>query len=144
MRIHGVFLLAFACAQSAFAQLPRLDLSAGIHRIVAEVAATEPARQQGLMHRRSMAPQDGMLFVFQEAAPYCMWMRNTFIPLSVAFLDDKGIILNIAEMNPQSDDSHCAKGDARFALEMNRGWFAARRIGPGARIGGINRAPPAH
>lgn len=135
--------LVLAGSSLALAQLPRVDLSAGIHRIGAEVAATDSARQQGLMHRRSMPPQEGMLFVLQEAAPFCMWMRNTFIPLSVAFLDEKGVILNIADMTPQSDVSHCAKGPAKFALEMNRGWFAERRIAPGTRISGVDRAPPA-
>lgn len=121
--------------------MPRLELSAGIHRIEAEVAADQENRMQGLMQRRAMAAGQGMLFVFPQAARHCMWMRNTYLPLSVAFLDASGRILNIEDMQPQTDDSHCAAGPARFALEMNRGWFAARGIKAGARIGGIDKAP---
>jgi uncharacterized membrane protein (UPF0127 family) len=127
----------------ARAELPRIDLSAGFYRINAEVAFTEPTRQQGLMGRRAMAPQEGMLFVFDRAMSYCMWMRNTFIPLSVAFIDAKGVIINIEDMKPQTEDPHCAAGEAKYALEMNQGWFATRKIGPGSKIGGIDRAPPA-
>lgn len=125
----------------AMAQMPRFDLAAGIHRIDAEVAYTDPMRQQGLMNRQSMASHQGMLFVFSVDERHCMWMRNTFIPLSVAFLDAQGRILNIEDMKPQTDDSHCAANPARFALEMNRGWFAARGLKPGLRIGGLDKLP---
>ncbi|MCB1958546.1 MAG: DUF192 domain-containing protein, partial [Rhodocyclaceae bacterium] len=87
--------------------------------------------------RREMSPQHGMLFAFPEDARHCMWMRNTLIPLSVAFLDEAGRVLNIEDMTPQTEDSHCAAGPARFALEMNQGWFAARGLGPGAKIRGV-------
>ena len=130
-------------AGAATAELPRMELTAGFHRISAEVAYTEPTRQKGLMERRSMAPHEGMLFVFERAMPFCMWMRNTYIPLSVAFIDGKGVILNIEDMKPQTENPHCASGDAKYALEMNQGWFATRKIGPGGRIGGIERAPAA-
>lgn len=118
-----------------------LELSAGVHRIEAEVAADFATRAEGLMHRRSMAPNRGMLFVFPRDAQHCMWMRNTYIPLSVAFLDERGAVINIAEMEPRSESNHCAARPARFALEMNRGWFEQRGIKPGAKIGGIDRAP---
>jgi uncharacterized membrane protein (UPF0127 family) len=98
-------------------------------------------RQVGLMNRRAMPAQRGMVFVFTEDARHCMWMRNTFIPLSVAFLDRDGRVLNIADMQPHTEDSHCAAGPARYALEMNQGWFAARSVGAGARIRGIERLP---
>ncbi len=93
------------------------------------------------MFRRSLAPNRGMLFVFPDAATHCMWMRNTFIPLSVAFLDDRGAIINVADMQPHSEDNHCAKRPARYALEMNTGWFKTRSLGPGARMSGLERAP---
>jgi hypothetical protein len=66
-----------------------------------------------------------------------MWMKNTLVALSVAFLDDGGEIINIADMTPHSEQAHCATRPARYALEMNRGWFAARGIKPGMRLGGI-------
>ena len=122
-------------------ELPRVDLTAGFYRIQAEVAARDPDRMQGLMHRRSMPANHGMLFVFAQAARHCMWMRNTFLPLSVAFLDDEGRILNIEDMQPQTEDNHCAAKTARYALEMNLGWFAGKGIKPGTRIGGIEQSP---
>lgn len=128
-------------ATAAVAEMPRMELTAGFHRIEAEVAATQPERMQGLMHRRVMPRNQGMLFVFPQAARHCMWMRNTYLPLSVAFLDETGRILNIADMQPQTEDSHCAVAPARFALEMNRGWFAERGLKAGIRLGGIERAP---
>ena len=122
-------------------ELPRVDLTAGFYRIQAEVAARDPDRMQGLMHRRSMPANHGMLFVFAQAARHCMWMRNTFLPLSVAFLDDEGRILNIEDMQPQTEDNHCAAKTARYALEMNLGWFAGKGIKPGTRIGGLEKSP---
>lgn len=125
-------------AAPAFAQtLPVVELRAGMHLIKAEVAADFPSRGQGLMHRKSLAPNAGMLFVFEGAAIHCMWMKNTYIPLSVAFLDEKGTIINIADMQPHSEQSHCAARPALYALEMTRGWFAQRGIKAGARLGGI-------
>jgi uncharacterized membrane protein (UPF0127 family) len=122
-------------------ELPRVDLTAGFYRIQAEVAARDPDRMQGLMHRRSMPANHGMLFVFAQAARHCMWMRNTLLPLSVAFLDDEGRILNIEDMQPQTEDNHCAAKAARYALEMNLGWFAGKGIKPGTRIGGLEKSP---
>jgi len=137
-----LLVLGLLLAPMAAAQMPRLELTAGFHRIEAEVAYTDPMRQQGLMNRQAMAPQQGMLFVFPVDARHCMWMRNTFIPLSVAFLDAGGRILNIEDMRPQTEQSHCAAKPARFALEMNQGWFASRGLKPGLKIGGIDKAPP--
>jgi uncharacterized membrane protein (UPF0127 family) len=134
--------LVLVCAGAAAAEpLPIMELSAGIHRIEAEVAAHDAARRQGLMQRRALPEQRGMLFVFERAARHCMWMKNTFLPLSVAFLDAQGRILNIEEMQPQTEVDHCAARPARYALEMNAGWFARRGIGRGDRIGGIEQAP---
>ena len=116
--------------------LPRTELTAGMHRIVAEVAADHASRAIGLMHRRSLAPNHGMLFVFQEKSPQCFWMRNTLIALSIAFLDDDGRIVNIEDMAPLTENSHCSKEQVRFALEMEQGWFARRGIRAGDRLGG--------
>jgi hypothetical protein len=136
-------LVLLLAALPAFAQqLPVVKLSAGMHAISAEVAADFETRMRGLMHRPSMAASAGMLFIFDESAPHCMWMKNTLIPLSVAFLDEEGAIINIADMEPHSEQSHCAAKPARYALEMNRGWFAQRGIKAGLKLGGLRRSRP--
>jgi len=129
--------LLLAAAPAAAQQLPVVQLKAGMHLVRAEVAADYASRGRGLMHRKSLAPNAGMLFIFDEAALHCMWMKNTYIPLSVAFIDEKGEIVNIADMQPHSEQSHCAARPALYALEMSRGWFAERGVKAGARLGGI-------
>jgi len=132
-------LVGLACAGVAQAQssMPLTELTAGMYRIEAEVAATPDHRMLGLMKRRSMPANHGMLFIFTELQRHCMWMKNTLLPLSVAFLDEQGRILNIEDMKPQTEDNHCAAQPAAFALEMNHGWFRQKGIGPGVRIGGV-------
>ena len=120
-----------------------LELSAGIHRIRAEVANTDDSRAEGLMYRKSLPVNNGMLFVFDQTVEHCMWMRNTLIPLSVAFLDSQGKIINVEEMLPQTENNHCAAKPSKFALEMNAGWFKSRGLGAGMPISGIDRAPTA-
>ncbi len=110
-----------------------------MHLIDTEVADTQPRRMQGLMYRRELPGNKGMVFVFDQADAHCMWMKNTLIPLTVAFMDDSGTILNLADMQPQSETNHCAKGRARYALEMRQGWFAAKGIREGDRISGVER-----
>lgn len=139
--LAGLLVGAAAWAQGA---MPLMELTAGFHRIEAEVAASDRDRQVGLMNRREMPPQRGMLFVFDHENTHCMWMRNTLLPLSVAFMDAKGVIINIEDMKPQTEDNHCAKVPARYALEMNAGWFAQRGIKPGMKLGGIDKAPRPH
>lgn len=114
--------------------LAMVTLQAGIHLVKAEVADDERKRAIGLMFRESLAPNHGMLFVFREKAGHCFWMRNTLIPLSIAFLDDDGTIVNIEDMAPRSEDSHCPKRPVRFALEMEQGWFAKRGLAAGAKL----------
>lgn len=121
--------------------LPVATLSAGVHVIQAEVASTDQTRAVGLMFRKSMEANRGMLFIFEMRSRHCMWMKNTLIPLSVAFMDDDGRILNIADMTPHDETSHCAVGPARYALEMNRGWFAGKGIKPGAKVSGLEKLP---
>lgn len=129
-----------AAAQTAQpVQFPVVSLTAGMHLIRAEVAAREEERRQGLMFREKMGQNEGMVFIFDAPAQVCMWMKNTFIPLSVAFIDDQGKIVNIEHMQPQTTDSHCAQRPARYALEMNQGWFAKRGIRPGMQIEGLPR-----
>ncbi|MCL2345280.1 MAG: DUF192 domain-containing protein [Desulfobulbus sp.] len=138
-----IALAASLIGAAAWAQatLPMIELTAGFYRIEAEVAATDGNRQIGLMNRQAMPPQHGMLFVFTEENTHCMWMRNTLLPLSVAFIDAEGRILNIEEMQPQTEDNHCARRPARYALEMNAGWFAKRGIAPGSKLRGLEHAP---
>ena len=107
-----------------------------MHLITAEVAASPMERQIGLMHRPSMPANHGMLFIFEEPGAHCFWMKNTLLPLSIAFLAEDGSIVNIDEMQPQTLDSHCSKKPVRFVLEMNKGWFDKRAIKPGAKITG--------
>lgn len=136
--VRLLFALSLAAGPAlAQPQLPVVQLNAGMHLIRAEVAADYGSRMTGLMHRASMPPNAGMLFVFDDLQRQCMWMKNTLIPLSVAFIDERGAIINIEDMAPQTEDSHCASRPARYALEMNRGWFAARGIKAGATIDGI-------
>lgn len=130
-------LTAMPAASQQAARFPVISLSAGVHVIKAEVAAREAERQQGLMFREKMGPNEGMVFLFDAPASVCMWMKNTFIPLSVAFIDASGKIVNIEEMEPQTTDSHCAKKPVRYALEMNRGWFKQKNIKPGSVIEGL-------
>ncbi|MFA7290675.1 MAG: DUF192 domain-containing protein [Rhodocyclaceae bacterium] len=123
--------------------MPRVELTAGFHRIEAEVAANQTDRSQGLMHRRALAPNQGMIFAFPQTATHCFWMRNTPLPLSIAFLDEKGTIISIDEMAPETEDNHCPTRPARFALEMNSGWFKAKGLRPGTVIVGVDRLPAA-
>jgi uncharacterized membrane protein (UPF0127 family) len=134
--------LSLACGFSAAQQrskFPVITMTAGIHVIKAEVAAKDVERQQGLMFREKMEQNEGMVFLFDAPAGVCMWMKNTLIPLSVAFLDTDGKIINIEDMQPETTKSHCAKRPARYALEMNQGWFQRRNIKPGSQIEGLPR-----
>jgi uncharacterized membrane protein (UPF0127 family) len=117
--------------------LPTVKLTAGIHVITAEAATTTQSRTIGLMHRERLAPNHGMLFVFEDKAQQCFWMRNTIVPLTIAFIEDDGTILQLADMAPKSDVSHCSQRPVRFALEMEQGWFGKRGIAPGAKVGGL-------
>ena len=128
---------------SARAELPEIGLSINGHKLTAEVVRTDATRTEGLMHRRILPETRGMLFVFRDTALHSMWMMNTHIPLSVAFLDPSGTIINIEDMEPHPRDAHPAAKPAKFALEVNRGWFKKRGIKAGARVEGIERAPPA-
>ena len=143
-RLLAVLLLAF-CGAHAWADqaLPEVVLEIKGHKLTAEVAATGPQHATGLMHRRMLPEHRGMLFVFPYAAPQSFWMMNTYVPLSIAFLDANGTIVNIADMKPLTTDSHSSTKPAQYALEMNQGWFAKRVIRAGAKVEGIKNAPTA-
>jgi len=138
-RLLSVLLLAAGAAAAQQPPLPTAQLGAGMHLIRAEIADRDASRAMGLMHRTSLAPNGGMLFVFENDAVHCMWMKNTPLPLSVAFIDAGGAIINIADMQPRTEVSHCAVRPARFALEMAQGWFAERGIRAGTRLRGLEK-----
>jgi uncharacterized membrane protein (UPF0127 family) len=116
--------------------LPRIKLSAGMHLIDAQLAQTPDQRTIGLMFRKDMPQHEGMLFVFEQPSSLCFWMKNTLLPLTAAFVADDGIIVNLADMKPQTTDTHCATKPVRYVLEMNQGWFAKRGIKAGSKLGG--------
>ena len=115
-------------------ELPRTTVSAGMHLIQAQIAATPDQRSIGLMYRREMPANEGMLFVFEQPTTQCFWMKNTLLPLTAAFVADDGTIVNLADMKPQTTDSHCSAKPVRFVLEMHQGWFDKRGIKAGSRL----------
>lgn len=134
--VAAAFAAGPARAQEAQTMLPHVRLGAGMYRIDAQVAQTPDQRMTGLMYRSQMPQYEGMLFVFEEPSQQCFWMKNTLIPLTAAFIADDGTIVNLADMKPQTEDSHCSAKPVRFVLEMNRGWFARRALKPGFKLTG--------
>jgi len=125
-----------AAAQDAQMNLPRVTLSAGMYRIDAQMAQTPEQRATGLMYRREMPQHEGMLFAFEQPTVQCFWMKNTLLPLTAAFVADDGTVVNLADMKPQSTESHCSDKPVRYVLEMNQGWFAKKGIKPGDKLTG--------
>ena len=116
--------------------LQRVKLSAGMHLMDVQVALTPEQHQTGLMFRKEMPQQEGMIFVFEQASQQCFWMKNTLLPLTAAFVADDGTIVNLADMKPQTLDAHCSAAPVRYVLEMNKGWFAKKGIKAGSRLAG--------
>ena len=137
-----ITLFFFALALPGLAQdtpqtnLPRIKLQAGMYQIDTQVAQTSEQRSIGLMFRAEMPQHEGMLFVFEQPAKQCFWMKNTLLPLTAAFVADDGTIVNLVDMQPQTTDSHCSDKPVRFVLEMNQGWFAKKGIKAGSRLSG--------
>jgi uncharacterized membrane protein (UPF0127 family) len=129
-------LLSFAQAQEAQSNLQRTRITAGMYQIDAQIAQTPVERQTGLMFRKEMPQAEGMIFVFEQSATQCFWMKNTLLPLTAAFVADDGRIVNLVDMKPMTEDSHCSKEPVRFVLEMNQGWFAHKNIKEGSKLGG--------
>jgi uncharacterized membrane protein (UPF0127 family) len=132
-------LIALISATPSAAQEPQTDLrrtviQAGMFQIDAQIASNPQQRQIGLMFRKDMPAHEGMLFVFEEPQKQCFWMKNTLLPLSAAFVDDEGAIVNLVDMQPQTTDSHCSDKPVRYVLEMNQGWFAKKKIGKGYKL----------
>lgn len=121
--------------------LPLAELVIESQRIQVEVAGTPAAQVSGLMHRKVLPEHRGMLFAYAESGALCMWMKNTLIPLSVAFIDAEARIINIEDMQPGTRDLHCASRPAQYALEMNRGWFRNNGIKSGDTVSGLENLP---
>jgi uncharacterized membrane protein (UPF0127 family) len=135
--------LAFSASaqDSAQTNLPRIKLQAGMFQIDTQVAQTPDQRSIGLMFRKEMPQHEGMLFVFEQPATQCFWMKNTLLPLTAAFVADDGTIVNLADMKPQTTDSHCSEKPVRFVLEMNQGWFTKKGLKAGSRLSGVAFKP---
>ena len=140
-------LVALAAPMLGWAQEPQTNLQrtviqAGIFQIDAQIAQTPEQRQIGLMFRKDMPAHEGMLFIFEEPQKLCFWMKNTLLPLTAAFVADDGTIVNLADMKPQSTDSHCSSKPVRFVLEMHQGWFDKHGVQAGYKLrGSVFRAP---
>ena len=137
------FAVLFAVTASLGAELSTVELRIKSHRVVAEVAATVQTRATGLMNRFSLQPDHGMLFVFDKPQPQTFWMKNTYVPLSIAFIDAGGHIVNIEDMAPQTETTHPSRGPVLYALEMKKGWFAQQGIVEGDRIEGLDKVSKA-
>jgi uncharacterized membrane protein (UPF0127 family) len=143
MKKFYALLLGLAFVASLWAQegpqtdLPRVKLQSGMYLLDVQVAQTPEQRAIGLMNRQSMPEHEGMLFVFERSDTQCFWMKNTLLPLSAAFIDNNGNIVNIEDMKPQSLDAHCSARPVKFVLEMQQGWFKKRGLKGGSHLKGI-------
>ena len=134
MAFGALISLTPLAAQEPQTNLQRTVIHAGMFQIDAQIANTPQQRQIGLMFRKDMPLHEGMLFIFEKPQKLCFWMKNTPLPLTAAFVDDEGAIVNLADMQPQTTDSHCSEKPVRYVLEMNQGWFAKKKIGKGYKL----------
>lgn len=139
-------IVSFSSSSISFAQLRQIDpqsalelrpITVGSAHLVVEIAETHKDRQRGLMHRSSMPEERGMLFIFDEPQPLCFWMRNTLIPLSIAYLDAEHTIIDILDMQPLDESSICSTKPAQYALEVNQGWFERHQVSIGDQLNTI-------
>ncbi|MGJ7526481.1 DUF192 domain-containing protein [Variovorax sp. GB1P17] len=141
-RLAALLLLSASFMMPAHAQqqpqtdLARTQLSVGLYKIDVQIAQTPLQREIGLMFRKEMPQAEGMIFVFEQPATQCFWMRNTILPLTAAFVADDGRIVNLVDMQPMTENSHCSLEPVRYVLEMNQGWFAKKNIKKGAKLSG--------
>jgi uncharacterized protein len=136
-----LFSTAISAQDAPQTTLPRIKLQAGMHQMDVQLAQTPEQRSIGLMFRAEMPMHEGMLFVFEQPSVQCFWMKNTLLPLTAAFVADDGTIVNLADMKPQTTDSHCSAKPVRFVLEMNQGWFAKKGLKAGSRLSGVAFKP---
>ncbi len=144
MRLTSTALLLCLALTLPSAWAEKITLKIGKQTVHAEIADTPQSREHGLMQRDHLCADCGMLFIFEKADRYSFWMKDTPLPLSIAFIAANGTIINIVEMQPNTTDSRSAQGDALFALEMNSGWFTRNDIKPGDRVRGVKSVPAAH
>ncbi|RQO49767.1 DUF192 domain-containing protein [Variovorax sp. KBW07] len=144
-RLAALLLLSASFVMPSHAQQPqqqpqtdlqRTQLSVGLYKLDVQIAQTPLQREIGLMFRKEMPQAEGMIFVFEQPATQCFWMRNTILPLTAAFVADDGRIVNLVDMQPMTENSHCSLEPVRYVLEMNQGWFAKKNIKKGAKLGG--------
>ena len=128
------WLLVMGCSTKTF---PTTTIDVAGTSIEVELAVTEEQKARGLMHRDSLPADDGMLFVYPDSKPRSFWMKDTRIPLSIAFIEPDGDIVRIADMKPLDRSSTHSLYPAKYALEMNQGWFEKNGIEEGDRIQGI-------
>jgi uncharacterized membrane protein (UPF0127 family) len=138
--VGSMALLPQQAASQVNKGLPLVELTIGKAKLKAEVAADNNTRTVGLMNRFSLQPDHGMLFVFAQSQPLAFWMKNTYVPLSIAYIDAQGVILNILDMKPHDESTHPSAGAALYALEMKQGWFKDRGIVAGNRVEGLDKA----
>ena len=137
-RFLAALALALAVtAAGADTRLKTATVRVGPHALKVEVVASDADRARGLMNRKSLGRNEGMLFIFDEPAYHSMWMKNTLIPLSVAFIDAQGTILNILDMEPETLDPHASAGPSIYAIEVNKGWFAEKKVKAGDKVTGL-------
>jgi uncharacterized protein len=140
MAFVALFTLTLSAPVLAATPLPSRTITFGKEKLVVEVVDTPDQRATGLMDRFSLQPDHGMLFVFDKPQPLAFWMKNTYIPLSIAFVDERGMILNIEDMRPQDESTHWSKANALYAIEAKQGWFGARGIAAGDKVTGLPAA----
>ncbi len=140
---RGLLAAALLLPTAVYADAPlrTAQVRIGPHPMKVEIVETDPQRVKGLMFREKLGRDEGMLFIYDEPAYQAMWMKNTLIPLSVAFIDREGVILNIEEMAPQTEDSHMSAGPASYSIEANKGWFAQKGVKPGDKVTGLPGRP---
>lgn len=137
----GLLAAVSAMAQDGPPRLPVVELTAGMYVIQAEMAQTMNEQTIGLMYRQTMGINEGMLFIYDNPQVRCFWMRNTLLPLTIAFIADDGSIVNLKDMQPETENSHCSARPVRYALEMNQGWFEKRGLKAGFKLRGIPFTP---
>jgi uncharacterized protein len=124
-----VFIASPARTPACPLELPIASISINGHVLTVELAGTPDARTCGLSRRDELPPDHGMLFIFPDFRPQAFWMKDTRIPLSIAFLDDDGKIMSIQDMAPmRTDVEYNSPGPTRYALEVNQGWFKRHAI----------------
>jgi uncharacterized membrane protein (UPF0127 family) len=137
--IIKILILTFFLIDTSFAQLSKVKIEIGTKKLIAEIAETDEEQSEGLMNRQALGKDNGMLFIFEEDSTPCFWMKDTQIPLSIAFISKTNTIVKIVDMQPLSLTEHCSGQPVVLALEVNKGWFEQNNIKVGDKIFSIKR-----